>query len=104
VRKGQPVSQVVALAGAIFPETIEDNGFYLRIWRLHPQGVDVCPAEKTLRGGASSAALRWCGPFAHANAYGFWVFPQSILTSYGTAAARLSIDSNRSTQTTTRES
>ena len=75
VREGQPVSQVVAIAGAIRPETIEDNGFCLRIWRLHPRGATVCPAEKTLRGDAPSAAMRWCGPFAHANAYGFWVFP-----------------------------
>jgi hypothetical protein len=75
VREGQPVVQLVAIAGALFPETVEDNGFCLRIWRLHPQGAHVCPAEKTLRGDASSAALRWCGPFAHANEYGFWVFP-----------------------------
>lgn len=75
VLKGQPISRVVALAGAIRPEAIENNGLYLRIWRLHPRGVHVCPAEKTLRGDASTAAMRWCGPFAHANAYGFWVFP-----------------------------
>ena len=75
IRAGQPISQVVALAGALLPEVIEDNGFYLRVWRLHPRGVNICPAEKTLRGDASSAAMRWCGPFAHANAYGFWVFP-----------------------------
>jgi hypothetical protein len=75
VLKGQPVSHVIALAGAILPEAIENNGLCLRIWRLHPGGVQVCPAEKTLRGYASTAAMRWCGPFAHANAYGFWVFP-----------------------------
>jgi len=74
VLKGQPISHVVALAGAILPETIENNGLYLRIWRLHPRGVRICPAEKTLRGDASAAATRWCGPFTHANAYGFWVF------------------------------
>jgi hypothetical protein len=75
VLKGQPISRVVALAGAASRESIEDNGLFLRIWRLHPGGVQVCPAEKTLRGSASTAAMRWCGPFAHANAYGFWVFP-----------------------------
>ena len=57
------------------PESMESGGFSLRVWRLHPQGVRICPAEKTLRGDASSAAMRWCGPFAHANSYGFWVFP-----------------------------
>jgi hypothetical protein len=75
VKEGQPISQVVAIAGAILPETIDDNGFCLRIWRVHPRGANVCPAEKTLRGEASSAAMRWCGPFAHVNAYGFWLFP-----------------------------
>jgi Family of unknown function (DUF6065) len=74
VRAGQPLSQVIAVAGAILPEIIEDGGFSLRVWRLHPRGVHICPAEKTLRGEASSAAIRWCGPFAHANQYGFWVF------------------------------
>lgn len=75
VVKGQPISRVVALAGALSPESMENNGLSLRIWRLHPRGVRVCPAEKTLRGDAPTAAMRWCGPFAHANAYGFWVFP-----------------------------
>ena len=74
VRKDQPVSQVVAVAGAILPEMVKNDGFCLRIWRLHPTGVEICPAEKTLRGEASSAASRWCGPFTHANAYGFWLF------------------------------
>jgi hypothetical protein len=75
IKAGRSVSKLVALAGAIRPETIESDGFYLRVWRLHPRGVEIHPAEKSLRGDASSAAVRWCGPFAHASAYGFWVFP-----------------------------
>jgi hypothetical protein len=75
VRAGQAVARIVAIAGAVRPETLADNGVFLRVWRVHPQGAHICPAEKTLRGDASSAAMRWCGPFAHANAYGFWLFP-----------------------------
>lgn len=75
VRAGQAVARIVAIAGGVVPETMSDNGGFLRVWRVHPQGAHICPAEKTLRGDASSAAMRWCGPFAHANAYGFWVFP-----------------------------
>lgn len=33
------------------------------------------PAEKTLHGTANRAAVRWCGPFTHANRAGWWVFP-----------------------------
>ena len=75
VLKGQPIARIVALSGAAARESIEDGDLSLRIWRLHPRGVHICRAEKTLHGNASSAAMRWCGPFAHANAYGFWVFP-----------------------------
>ena len=71
VRTGQPLAKIVALAGAAQPEVIESQGFSLRIWRMHPQGIRICPAERTLRGDAASGAMRWCGPFTHANAYGF---------------------------------
>jgi hypothetical protein len=74
VRTGQPLAQIVALAGALRPDVMKSQGLSLRIWRLHPQGIRICPAEKTLRGDASSGAMRWCGPFTHANSYGFWVF------------------------------
>ena len=75
VRTGQPLARIVALSGAAQPEVVESQGLFLRVWRLHPEGVRICPSEKTLRGDASSGAMRWCGPFTHANAYGFWVFP-----------------------------
>jgi Family of unknown function (DUF6065) len=75
VQAGQALCRVVALSGALRPELIDDGSFTLRVWRLHPQGVAIHPAERTLRGDASLAAVRWCGPFIHANAYGFWVFP-----------------------------
>jgi hypothetical protein len=74
VKAGQPLARVIAIAGGMSAETIEEDGFFLRVWRIHRHGVHICPAEKTLRGDASSAATRWCGPFSHANEYGFWVF------------------------------
>jgi hypothetical protein len=51
------------------------NEFELKIWRLHPQGVRLIPAEKTLHGTAHPDGIKWCGPFTNANKYGFWVFP-----------------------------
>lgn len=52
--------------------------FSMRVWRIHPHGVRIEKAEKTLRGDAPQGAVRWCGPFTHANSYGFWVFPPAI--------------------------
>ena len=75
IEHGVAVAEVVTLTGGISPESLTSEGLSLRIWRLHPEGSYICPAERTLRGDASSAALRWCGPFAQANAFGFWVFP-----------------------------
>lgn len=49
--------------------------FNLTVWRLHPRGVRIEAAEKTLRGDAPTGAITWCGPFTHANAYGFWLYP-----------------------------
>jgi Family of unknown function (DUF6065) len=71
---GKPLAHVVPIAGVMTAEIVETGDFWLRVWRVHPQGARICPAEKTLRGDATSAATRWCGPFSHANEYGFWVF------------------------------
>jgi protein O-GlcNAc transferase len=49
--------------------------FELKVWRLHPRGVRVVPAEKTLGGAAAPMGVKWCGPFTNANKYGFWLFP-----------------------------
>lgn len=49
--------------------------FKLNIWRTHPEGVRIIKAEKTLNNTAHPEGVRFCGPFADANAYGFWVFP-----------------------------
>lgn len=49
--------------------------FSLQVYRLHPQGIRIVPAEKTLMGTANQDALKWCGPFTNANRFGFWVFP-----------------------------
>ncbi|MBS1955558.1 MAG: hypothetical protein JST89_15355 [Cyanobacteria bacterium SZAS-4] len=51
------------------------TGGTIRVWRLHPEGAKITPADKSLMGDAPTGALRWCGPFTHANAYGFWVYP-----------------------------
>ena len=53
----------------------EADEFWLKVWRLHPQGVRIVPAERTLRGTAPEGAARFCGPFTHANRAGWWVFP-----------------------------
>jgi hypothetical protein len=49
--------------------------FELKIWRLHPQGVRLEPADKTLAGTAHPEGVKWCGPFTNANKYGFWLYP-----------------------------
>jgi hypothetical protein len=49
--------------------------FNLKVWRLHPNGCAIAPADRTLRGTAHKAATRWCGPFTHANKAGWWLFP-----------------------------
>jgi hypothetical protein len=47
----------------------------LKVWRLHPSSCPIVRAEKTLRGAAHRAGVRWCGPFTNANRAGWWVFP-----------------------------
>jgi hypothetical protein len=47
----------------------------LKVWRLHPHGSPIAPADRTLRGTANKAATRFCGPFTHANRAGWWLFP-----------------------------
>jgi hypothetical protein len=49
--------------------------FALKVWRLHPNGCPIVPAERTLSGTANKDAVRFCGPFTHANQAGWWVFP-----------------------------
>lgn len=47
----------------------------LKIWRLHPKGIRLEKAEKTLKGTAHPAGVRFCAPFTIANSQGFWVYP-----------------------------
>jgi uncharacterized protein DUF6065 len=47
----------------------------LRLWRLHPDGCPIRPAEKTLGGEADRDGVRYCGPFTNANKAGWWLFP-----------------------------
>lgn len=49
--------------------------FILNVWRLHPHGCPIIPAEKTLKGSANQAGVRRCGPFTNANKAGWWMFP-----------------------------
>ena len=47
----------------------------LEVWRLHPHGIKIVPADPHLLGEAPSGALKWCGPFLYANKAGWWVYP-----------------------------
>jgi hypothetical protein len=47
----------------------------LQVWRLHPSGVRLVPADKHLLGEAPPGATKWCGPFTYANKAGWWVYP-----------------------------
>lgn len=47
----------------------------LEVWRLHPHGVRIVPADARLLGEAPPGALKWCGPFLYANKAGWWVYP-----------------------------
>lgn len=47
----------------------------LEVWRLHPRGVRLAPADKRLLGEAPPAALKWCGPFTYASEAGWWLYP-----------------------------
>jgi hypothetical protein len=52
-----------------------DSEFTLEVWRLHPRGVRIVPADKHLLGEAARGAVKWCGPFTYANKSGWWVYP-----------------------------
>lgn len=47
----------------------------LKVFRIHPVGITIRKAEKTLNGKANKGALTWCGPYGSANEYGWWVYP-----------------------------
>jgi len=49
--------------------------FTLKIWRCHPSGAKIIPAEKTCHGTAHEGGVKWCGPFTNANKFGWWMFP-----------------------------
>jgi hypothetical protein len=51
----------------------------LSVFRLHPHGVRITRAERLLNGEhvkspMMHAGLRHCGPLAHANSSGWWIF------------------------------
>ena len=47
----------------------------LNVWRLHPNGVKITKAEKTLNETAHPAAIKFCQPYTNANQLGWWIFP-----------------------------
>ena len=53
----------------------QQDDLKLEVWRVHPSGCRIVPAEKTLNRTANKGAVRWCGPFTNANRAGWWVFP-----------------------------
>lgn len=54
---------------------MSESQFLLEVWRLHPHGVRIVPADPHLLGEAPPAAVRWCGPFTYANKAGWWLYP-----------------------------
>jgi hypothetical protein len=46
----------------------------IQVWRLHPRGCRVEPAEATLGGQAPEMARRYCGPYIQANQAGFYLY------------------------------
>jgi uncharacterized protein DUF6065 len=46
----------------------------IKIWRLHPKGVRIEPADAALGGLAPPSARRYCGPYMHANGAGFYLY------------------------------
>lgn len=51
------------------------NNIDLKIWRLNPKSIRLEKAEKTLRGTANTAGVKWCKAYADANSLGYHVFP-----------------------------
>jgi len=49
--------------------------FNLEVWRLHPKGIQLTKAEKTLNGNANEAGVKWCAPYSKINATGWWISP-----------------------------
>lgn len=57
--------------------------FTLKVWRLHPHSAPITPADMTLDGQAPQMALRYCGPYLHANGAGFYIHsPVDLDVSY----------------------
>ena len=46
----------------------------IEVWRLHPDGCRVAPADPLVGGAAPESARRFCGPYMQANRAGFYVY------------------------------
>ena len=60
--------------------TFESDAYHyssplLKVFRIHPNGVRIEKAERTLKGNANKDALVWCGPYSIANSLGWWIYP-----------------------------
>ncbi len=56
-------------------ENNDQNNFTneVKVWRLHPHGVKLTPADIRLGGEIPADALKYCGPFTNANQAGFYI-------------------------------
>jgi hypothetical protein len=51
----------------------------LKVWKLHPDGMRVEAADKTVKGTANTAATKWCRPYSQANSLGWYLYPPTDL-------------------------
>jgi len=54
------------------PEEINSE-CWLKVFRLHPSGVGIEKANNKLNGDANEGAVKYCGPYIHANQAGWWL-------------------------------
>jgi hypothetical protein len=55
----------------------------LQVWRLHPRGARLEPADATLGGDAPLPGRQYCGPFVLANGAGYYLYsPVDMDISY----------------------
>lgn len=59
------------------PEAVESKEPIplLEVFRLHPSGISIEKANNKLNGSANENAIKYCGPYIHANQAGWWINP-----------------------------
>jgi hypothetical protein len=58
-----------------FDKTEHPPEHFLKIYRLHPDGIKIEKANNKLSGSANAGAVKYCGPYIHANQSGWWIYP-----------------------------